>query len=192
MGTISPSCTSVTGCPRRLVVSNSVVLFGSLNSGVLGGCVIYWHDSIDFFMHVFPEDLGDEIVLKSNLYAVWRGKKHQTFTNGELKHVIAQIPKIKNALVIRGSVLWFCALGALPNTIQDHLFILNMFKIYEHNVKDQTKTCVYNLCWYELFSLHNIFHQLFQCVLSTQVDMSPTPWKLHVWPKKWRWFFFYA
>lgn len=42
-------------------------------------------EPIDFFMHLFPEDLIDEIVLKTNLYALQKGKENLAITNSEMK-----------------------------------------------------------------------------------------------------------
>lgn len=42
-------------------------------------------EPIDFFIHLFPEDLLDEIVHNTNLYALQNGKENLALTTGELK-----------------------------------------------------------------------------------------------------------
>lgn len=45
-------------------------------------------EPIDFFMHLFPEELIDGIGLKSNLYALQKGKENLAITNGEMKQFL--------------------------------------------------------------------------------------------------------
>ena len=42
-------------------------------------------EPIDFFMHLFPEDLIDDIVHNTNLYALQKGKENLALTPQELK-----------------------------------------------------------------------------------------------------------
>ena len=42
-------------------------------------------EPIDFFMHLFPEDLLSDIVHNSNLYALQKGKENLALTKNEMK-----------------------------------------------------------------------------------------------------------